>query len=210
MQPTPAGNAPSPAPFNPGAYPVQAEVNAPPTIDRWRVLQYFLAIPQIIVLYILIFAMEIAAVVAWFSILFTGEESEGIWSFRAGVLRWQWRVVTYALFLHDKYPPFELASGETDPATEPALFAISRPQGERNRMTCALRLIWVIPAAFVAGFIAIALYVVAIIAWFVVLFTGEWPEGMRKFAIGALRWLMRVTAYEFLLVDEYPPFAMEP
>ncbi len=209
MQPTPAGNPPQPAPFNPGAYPVQAAVNAPPTIDRWRVLQFLLAIPHVFVVGVLEWVAGIVSFIAWVAILFTGEYPPGLWDFSVGVHRWQWRVSTYAWFLHDKYPPFQLDSGQNDPGTEPALFAVVRP-GERNRLTCALRIIWAIPAVFVFTFVAIAIEVVVFIAWFAVLFTGEWPEGMRKFVLSGLAWGQRVNAYANLLVDEYPPFAMEP
>lgn len=198
----------APAAYNQVGYPVQAEVVTPPEIERWRVLQWFAAIPHFIVLYFLNIAAEIAAVIAWFAILFTGEYPPGIWDFVAGVQRWQWRVVTYAFFLHEKYPPFQLDSGQTDPATEPALFAVSKPV-ERNRLTCALRLIWAIPAVLVNGVILFVAEIVIVVGWFVVLFTGRWPEGMRKFVVGALRWNLRVYAYLYLLIDEYPPFSME-
>lgn len=172
-------------------------------------MQWVLAIPHFIVIAVLNLAAEIVAVIAWFAILFTGEYPRGMWDFVVGVQRWQWRAGTYSLFLYDKYPPFQLDSGENDPGTEPALFAVSRPV-ERNRLTCALRIIWAIPAIIVVYFIEIGLGVVSFIAWFVVLFTGQWPEGMRKFVIDALRWIHRVSSYIFLLTDEYPPFSTEP
>lgn len=204
MQPAGAASAA----YNQGGYPVQAEVVTPPEIERWRVLQFIAAIPHFIVLYVLNIGAEIAAIVAWFAILFTGRYPDGLWEFVAGVQRWQWRVITYAAFLHEKYPPFQLDSGQTDPATEPALFAVSNP-GERNRLTCGLRFIWIIPAAIVNAVILWIAEIVIFIGWFVVLFTGRWPEGMRNFVVGALRWNIRVSAYAFLLVDEYPPFSME-
>jgi hypothetical protein len=204
---TDAPAVPPPA-YNPGGYPVQAAVTTPETIDRWRVLQWVAAIPHFIILYVLNIAAEVVAIIAWFAILFTGAYPPGLWDFAVGVQRWQWRATTYALFLHTKYPPFQLDSGETDPATEPALLAIARPT-ERNRLTCALRIIWAIPAALFMIVIMIALYVVAIIAWFVVLFTGKWPEGMRTFAVKGLRAYLRYQAYAFLMVDEYPPFSLD-
>jgi hypothetical protein len=150
----------------------------------------------------------VVAIIAWFAILFTGRYPEGLWDFSVGVMRWEWRASTYALFLHAKYPPFQLDSGEQDPGSEPALFAVSRPT-ERNRLTCALRIIWAIPAAFMAAVVGIGAAVVAVIGWFVVLFTGQWPDGMRSFLVRALRLEQRFTAYQYLLVDEYPPFSLD-
>jgi hypothetical protein len=42
-----------------------------------------------------------------------------------------------------------------------------------------------------------------------VLFTGKWPEGMRTFAVGVMRWNTRVSGYILFLTDAYPPFALE-
>ncbi len=46
------------------------------------------------------------------------------------------------------------------------------------------------------------------VAWFAVLFTGRWPEGMRNFVVGFFRWSTRVNAYYYLLTDVYPPFSL--
>src|SRR5581483_8173370 len=110
----------SPAASNPDGYPVQVEVTTPETLERWRVLQFILAIPALIVGEVLLLAAGVVSFIAWFAILFTGRYPEGMWDFSVGAYRWLWRVQTYGNFLHKKYPPFQLDSGETDPATEPA------------------------------------------------------------------------------------------
>ena len=47
------------------------------------------------------------------------------------------------------------------------------------------------------------------IAWFAVLFTGKYPQGLFNFVTGVMRWGLRVNAYAFLLVtDQYPPFSL--
>ena len=83
------------------------------------------------------------------------------------------------------------------------------PDATRNRLTVFFRLIWVIPAYVVVYFVGIAASVVLLLAWFIVLFTGKWPEGMREFCIGYFRWSIRVLAYAVLLTDVYPPFRLE-
>jgi hypothetical protein len=52
--------------------------------------------------------------------------------------------------------------------------------------------------------------VLSVVAFFAVLFTGRWPEGMRTFVLNVLRWALRVETYYLLLTDEYPPFELEP
>jgi hypothetical protein len=48
--------------------------------------------------------------------------------------------------------------------------------------------------------------VCALIAWFAILFTGRYPDGLRSLATMYLRWRVRAVAYTALLRDEYPPF----
>ena len=55
----------------------------------------------------------------------------------------------------------------------------------------------------------IAVYVVVVIAFFVVIFTGSWPAGMRDFVVGVMRWSSRVSAYILLMTDQYPPFSLD-
>jgi hypothetical protein len=58
-------------------------------------------------------------------------------------------------------------------------------------------------------FLDIAAFVVVIIAWFAILFTGRYPQGMFDFVQGVIRWNNRVIGYAFVLVtDRYPPFSL--
>jgi hypothetical protein len=79
-------------------------------LSRWLPLvKWFLAIPHIIVLAFLGIAVVVVAIIAWFAILFTGNYPRGLFDFVVGVMRWQFRVMSYALILvTDKYPPFSL------------------------------------------------------------------------------------------------------
>jgi hypothetical protein len=70
----------------------------------------FMAIPHFIVIAFLDLAAVVAVIVAWFAILFTGRYPEGIFDFVQGVIRWNNRVIGYAVTLvTDRYPPFSLA-----------------------------------------------------------------------------------------------------
>jgi len=80
---------------------------------------------------------------------------------------------------------------------------------ERDRLTAALRLIWVIPQAFVLFFVSIAAFFVAVAGWFGALFTGELPDFAEEFLSGYLRWTTRVSGYLYFLTDAYPPFSLE-
>jgi uncharacterized protein DUF4389 len=81
-------------------------------LNRWLPLvKWLLAIPHYIVLFFLWIAAVVLVIVGWFAILFTGRYPRGIFDFLEGVIRWQNRVVGYALVLvTDHYPPFRLAA----------------------------------------------------------------------------------------------------
>jgi uncharacterized protein DUF4389 len=142
------------------------------------------------------------AIVSWFTILFGGTHIAGIRQFTAFYLRWRVRALAYFMLLLDPYPPF----GD---APYPASVEIADPAGPRDRLTVALRLLLVIPHFIVLFFILLGWGIVTIVAWFVILFTGSYPEGLHNFSVGALRWLLRVESYLLLMVDEYPPFSLE-
>ena len=79
-------------------------------LNRWLPLvKWFLAIPHYIVLFFLGLAAFVVVVVSWFAILFTGRYPRGMFDFVEGVIRWQNRVIGYAVTLvTDEYPPFQL------------------------------------------------------------------------------------------------------
>ena len=84
--------------------------NVPTQLNRWLPLvKWLLAIPHVIVLIFLSLAAIVVAVVAWFAILFTGRYPRWAFDFVAGVMRWNNRVLGYAVLLvTDQYPPFSL------------------------------------------------------------------------------------------------------
>jgi hypothetical protein len=126
------------------------------------------------------------------------------------VLRYQWRVSAYLYGWTEEYPGFVFPPGSADPGGYPAVLSGVPALSDRNKLTVLLRIIWIIPAYFVVYLVGIAAGVVLLLAWFIVLFTGKWPEGMRQFCVGYFRWNARVLAYGVLLTDEYPPFRLDP
>jgi hypothetical protein len=141
------------------------------------------------------------AIVSWFTIVFAGVHIIGIRQFTAFYLRWRVRALSYFMLLEDAYPPF----GD---APYPASIEIVDPTGPRDRLTVGLRLLLSIPHLIVLIFVLVAWSFTTIAAWFIILFTGNYPQGLYEFGVGALRWRLRVEAYLLLMVDEYPPFSL--
>jgi Domain of unknown function (DUF4389) len=191
-----------------GRYPIDIDVEVPDRIARWRPLvQWILALPLFIIVYVLRIVAQLCAFVGWFVALFTGQLPEGLGNVIAGYYRYYWRALSYSSFLREKYPPLAPAMGYPDPGDDPARFEVRR--GEKlSRLAVLFRIILVIPQLIVLLFLGIALYLVMIVAFFVVLFAGRWPPGLRDFVVGANRWFLRVDAWYSLLADPYPPFSL--
>jgi hypothetical protein len=75
---------------------------------------------------------------------------------------------------------------------------------QRSRLTTFFRLILLIPAAVVLYVFGIVASIAIVIAWFAIVITGRYPEGLYKFVADFNRFLARVTAYGVLLTDQYP------
>jgi hypothetical protein len=150
---------------------------------------------------ILTIVAGILVFLAWWAILFTGRFPTSFRDFVTMIYRWSMNVHAYIALQTDPYPPF---SGN---APYPLQLHV-RPEEKHNRLTVAFRIFLVIPHAIVLFFLQLAQAVVTVIAWFAILFTGQYPEGMYGFSVGVSRWYARVYAYMYLLVDDYPPFSL--
>ena len=141
------------------------------------------------------------AVISWFTIVLTGSHILGIRQFTLFFMRWRVRAIAYLMLLEDAYPPF----GDEP---YPASIEIAEPAGPRDRVTVLFRIFLAIPQIIVLCFVMLGWCVTTMVAWFAILFTGEYPQGLYDFGVGTLRWMMRLQAYLLLLVDDYPPFSL--
>jgi Domain of unknown function (DUF4389) len=193
------------------AYPATFEVDRAERIANWRPLvQWLLAIPHFAILYGLQLVARAAAIISWFAILFTGKLPEGLANMVGLYIRYNNRASAYAGFLREEYPPFVFDPVAPDPGMYPPVRTGFAPELEnRNRVTVGFRLILAIPQLIVVAVLGIAALLVWLISFFAVLFTGRWPEGLRTFVVGYMRWVTRVEAYIGLLTDAYPPFRLD-
>jgi uncharacterized protein DUF4389 len=136
-------------------------------------------------------------------ILFRQKYPRWWFDWNLALLRFSNRVGAYLLLLRDEYP-----STDEEQAVH---LEIDYPDVPRdlNRWLPLVKWLLVIPHAIVLFFLTIAVFVVAIIAWFAILFTGQYPPGLFDFVVGVMRWHNRVAGYALVLVtDRYPPFSL--
>ncbi len=187
--------------------PVRVDFERGYEVDRWRVIgNIFLAIPHLVIMYGLQIFRNVLSIVAFFMVLFTKQIPDQMFNLIVMADRYQWRVTTYALFMRNEYPPYDFTATEADPGGDPASLSIER-QAEYNRWAPLYKWFLAIPHYLLLIVFAIGAFFVIIAAWFTVLFTGKWNEGMRQYVVKVARYGTKVYAYP-LLRDEYPAFGL--
>jgi hypothetical protein len=88
----------------------------------------------------------------------------------------------------------------------PIAFSAAYEGDDRNRLTTFFRWIVVIPWFVVLMIYGIGAFFATIAAWFSLVFTGRYPQGLYDFNAGVLRLAARVGCFGNLLTDEYPSF----
>jgi hypothetical protein len=106
-------------------------------------------------------------------------------------------------------PPPASQPAEQPPAGTYPVQVDAQRQDEYHRFLPLVKWLLAFPHYIVLFFLVIGVFFAKIIAFFAVLFTGRYPRGIFDFVLGVLRWSWRVTAYVYLLRDEYPPFSLD-
>ncbi len=186
------------------SFPLRYDVAYPERLSRWLIfVKWLLAIPHLLILYVLGSVQGILTLIAFFAILFTRRYPRGLFDFAVYIQRWSSNVGAYIGLQRDEYPPFGGEAGKY-----PVTYAVDYPE-VLSRWLIFVKWLLVIPHAIVLWVLYMAAIVAVIIAWFSILFTERYPRGLFDFAVGVSRWTLRVTAYTNLLRDEYPPFSLQ-
>jgi hypothetical protein len=189
--------------------PVELEVDAPEQVTNWRPLvQWFLAIPHLVVVYVLQAVSGVLTLVSFFAILFTQKIPPGIVNFQIMYLRYRTRVFAYAGFMHEQYPKFDFTPSAAEPGGDPVRLSV-QPPDTLNRWLPLVKWFLAIPHYVALLVLDIAVLLCSVVAWIAILFTGRYPRRLFNFVVGVMRWHNRVVGYAFALTtDRYPPFRL--
>jgi len=115
------------------------------------------------------------------------------------------RVLIYLALMDDRYP-------STDEHQSVHLdYAYPDAATDLNRWLPLVKWFLAIPHYILLFFLDIFAILVAIAAWFAILFSGRYPQDLFRFIEGVVGWHNRVIGYALTLVtDEYPPFRLHP
>jgi hypothetical protein len=190
-------------------YPAQLEFHGDRHITRWRPLvQWLLAVPQLMIAGALSSLRSVLTLVSFFTVLFTQRIPRQIFDVIAMTFRYEWRATSYALFLHEDYPPFDFEPAAADDRLEPhTTLTLVYPE-HLARWKPLYKWIIAVPHYLVLIALHLAAIVVVIAGFVAVLISGEYPAGAREFLVSVYRYNFRVQAYVGLLTDEYPPFSL--
>ena len=192
-------------------YPAQLEFHSDRQISRWRPLvQWLLAVPQLIVVEVLSTLRTVLTLISLFTVVFTKRIPRPLFDAIAMTYRYEWRTISYALFLHDEYPPFDFRPAAMDDGAERhTTLSLVYPE-HLDRWKPLYKWFLAIPHYVVIVALAVAAVFAVVIAFFAVVFTGNFPLGPRAFIVNVWGYGLRVQAYVGLLTDQYPPFALRP
>lgn len=166
----------------------------------------YIAIPHYFLMFFYRLWGSLLTFIAFWSILFTGRYPQSFFEFHEDLLHWEYRVEARLMHLSDGYPPF-FTHGSDDHSN------VHVPYPEQlSRGHALLKLLfgWLycgVPHGVVLFFRYIWSGILIFLAFWVVLFTGEYPKSWHEFNVGTLRWSARVGLYLGFMTDEYPPFS---
>jgi len=218
--------------YDPAEYPARLEIDYPETLDRLTTFfRIIWIIPIAIILGLISSAGETVTNTVFLNeagemvrttqntagglavglstatalmIIFRQRYPRWWFDFSRELTRFETRVGAYLALLTDQYP--------STVEEQSIHLEIDYPEvkTDLNRWYPLFKWFLAIPHYFVLIFLSLASFFIVIIAWFAILFTGQYPKSLFDYNVGVARWWLRVSAYAFLMVtDHYPPFSLK-
>jgi len=100
------------------------------------------------------------------------------------------------------------AMGAMDAPDYPLHFDVEYPEA-LNRWLVLVKWLLVIPHLLVLWALGLVASIIVFIAFFAILFTRKFPQGLFEFVANYFRWSLNVSVYYSLMRDEYPPFSWD-
>ncbi len=184
-------------------------VDSPYEVARWRPLvNWVLFIPHCVIAYALQALARTVFAVYWLMFLFTGKLHPGLYGVMVMNERYNARANGFLVGFSQLYPPFDFA---LDPADNNAYSPVrlnlpAVPEGVRR--SAVLNVLKAIPLYLMLIVYVIGAVAVAVAGWFAALFTGRWPQGMRRYLVRVSNFQYRIWTYVAMVENTYPKFGL--
>jgi hypothetical protein len=186
-------------------HPVRVSVSD--DLRRSRLLTFFrlpIAIPHIVWLLLWTIPAFFAGVLNWLCALVIGRSPRPFHRFLSRYLRYMGHLSAFLGMVGNQFPGFTGKPGTYPVDTE---LPPSEPQ---RRLITLFRGLLAVPALVVGSGLSGAGFVVAFLGWFVALFLGRMPDGLRNLGAYTVRYTMQLYAYLFVLTERYPDAGPRP
>lgn len=169
----------------------------------------YIGIPHGFLLFFIGIGSLVLTFLAFWAILFTGSYPQSWFNYQVNYYRWYYRVSASLYNLYDGYPEFGMQA-----ESEKVQLDVEYPEN-LNRGLQIVKLLFgflyvIIPHGFLLIFRGLWTGILIFLAFWVVLFTGSYPESWHEFNVGTMRWGLRVNLYLGYMTDVYPPFSGRP
>ena len=151
-------------------------------------------------------------VITWFYSLARARAPEGVQRMMLFALHFGAQAWSYIFLLTDRYPrPDPTVLGvPRRPPPHPIALRVPADELERSRLTVFFRFLLAIPHFVWLLLWAIAVFFVAILNWFAVVFTGRAPAGFHRFLTRWVRDQTHVYAFVTVVANPFPGFTGLP
>ena len=136
-------------------------------------------------------------------VVFRKKYPQWLFAFNLGFLALHQRFTAFLYCLTSNYP-----SSDQDQSVH---LRVAYPEiGTLHRMLPFVKWLLLAPHYICLLVLMISSFILALLGWVVVVFTGNYPHWIFNYIEGCMRWSIRVFCYGFLLMtDVYPPFSLK-
>jgi hypothetical protein len=181
-------------------HPVAVDVDY--QVERNRLTTFFrfiVAIPWMVWLYLYAIAAGVAAIIAWFAMLFTKRYPESLYRFVAGYIKVGTQIGGFLILATDEFPPFT-------PKDEayPVKVDVAPQQVEYRRSRTFFKYVLAFPQQVILQGLGFVLGGAAFITWFRIVFTGKQSVTMHDALRMSMAYSTRASAFLLMITEVHP------
>ena len=174
-------------------------------VSNWRILvNWLLAIPHLIVLYILGFIALFVWLLLGLAVLFAGRVPDFCYRYLLGLMRYANRAGGFVWYFFKSYPKFQFWLDDPVDASGYQILTHFYPNPGKVSRWRFFRPILAIPHFILLWVLGYVNAILTIIGALYGLLTGRYPEWLRESLQALVTYQLRVTVYTIAISNKYP------